>query len=58
MDAEWVDDHKILVTKKWTEVPSTVAKKLVGSVYNGRSRFEFEDDLVDKAGSEDSSSDA
>ncbi len=58
MDAEWVDDHKILVTKKWTEVPSTVAKKLVGSMYNGRSRFEFEDDLVDKAGSEDSSSDA
>lgn len=58
MDAEWVDDHKILVTKRWTEVPSTVAKKLVGSMYNGRSRFEFEDDLADEAGSEDSSSDA
>lgn len=58
MDAEWVDDHKILVTKRWTEVPSTVAKKLVGSMYNGRPRFEFEDDLADEAGSEGSSSDA
>ena len=58
MDAEWVDEHNILVTKRWTEVPSTVAKKLVGSMYNGRARFEFEDDLADKAGSEDSSSDA
>ncbi len=57
MDAEWVNDHKILVTKRWTEVPSTVAKKLVGSMYNGRERFEFEDDLADNAGSEESSSD-
>ena len=57
LDGHWVDDHKILVTQKWTEVPSTVAKKLVGSEYNGRPTFEFEDDLADKAGSESSSSD-
>lgn len=53
MDAEWVNDHKILVTKQWTEVPSTVAKKMVGSMYNGRPRFEFEDDSADEAGLED-----
>ncbi len=57
MDAEWVDNHKVLVTKRWTEVSSTVAKKLVGSMYNGRERFEFKDDLADEARSESSSSD-
>ncbi len=57
MDAQWVDGKKTLVTKRWTEVSATVAKGLVGSEYNGRPRFEFEDDLVDEAGSEESSSD-
>lgn len=56
LDEVWVDDHKVLITKRWTEVSSTLAKKLVGSEYNGRPKFEFEDDLADEAESEDSSS--
>ena len=54
LGAQWVNDHKTLVTKQWTEVSSTVAKSLVGSEYKGRPRFEFKDDSADNADAETS----
>lgn len=54
LSGQWVNDHKTLITKKWTEVSATVAKSLVGSEYKGRPRFEFQDDSADNADAEDS----
>ncbi len=48
----------VLITKKWTEVSPTVAKSLVGLEYQGRPRFEFEDDSADNADAETSAEEA
>lgn len=44
----------IVVTKSWTEVSPTLAKSLVGLEYQGRPKFEFEDDVADNAAPETS----
>ena len=53
LDAAWVDDKNTLVTKRWTEISSTLAKTLVGSKYNGRPKFEFEDGAPEDGEPED-----
>lgn len=52
LDAAWVTS-KTCVTKDWTPVSPTLAKKLVGLEYQGRPKFEFEEDPSDDDGSED-----
>lgn len=47
-----------LITKAWTEVSPTLAKKLVGSEYKGRPKFEFEDDSFDEDEEEDEAPEA
>ncbi len=53
LGGQWVS-NTVLVTKKWTEVSPTLAKSLVGSEYQGRPRFEFQDDSADNADAETS----
>jgi len=48
----------VLITKIWTEVSPTLAKKLVGLEHKGRPKFEFEEADLDKGEVEDPSEEA
>ncbi len=41
-----------LVTKQWTEVSPTLAKKLIGLEHKGRPKFEIEEGSLDDSESE------